>query len=107
MIKVKVVDREALLRITPEMLREYLEAHGWYRYSDGYWEKPITDGGVRTVRVPWGGCRDYVLRMGEALHQCELVEGRSQLDIYCELVGEPVEVALGIDVAHRIRITKN
>jgi hypothetical protein len=106
-IKVRVVDREALRRITPERLREYLEAHGWASGAGGYVDKVTHDWGSCAFWVPRAGCIDYDLRMYDALGALERDEGRSQLEIYCELVGEPVEVALGIDVEHKITISKN
>ncbi len=94
MIKVKVVDRGALSKITPSMLCRYLAAHGWAVRDDDAWRRYWR--GEDCVIVPRPEWSKYDSMIYEALDRIARFEDQSQLAIYCELVGEPVEVALGI-----------
>jgi hypothetical protein len=87
-IRATITDGEALREITPEMLKRYLNAHGWQPPGilHPYWWRPA---GSYALLSPREGCRDYALRVGEVIRALAQVEGRSELDIYCELVGKP------------------
>lgn len=77
-LKATITDSEALRAITPEMLMNYLSAH--YRNSP----LPPAD-----ILVPTRGSVDYAHRMWDAVNALARIEDRSQLDIYCELIGKP------------------
>ena len=91
MIRVKITDREALGRISPEMLRSYLETRGWdqgetWRGVITIWTK--TEGGqTGKILMPLSQRSDaYEVRISEAVELLAGMEDRSQLDVYHELL---------------------
>lgn len=88
-IKAKIIDSEALKTVTRAALEGYLSNRGWQPPNDKnpyYWNPSLPDYGIT---VPNPAYRDYALRIGEVIAILARIEGRSQLDIYCELVGKP------------------
>jgi len=88
-IRATITDSEALREITPEQLTEYLQAHGWVFRSEGYASKGSKGWDSCAFWMPRAGRTDYHLRMRDALGALAQVEDRSELDIFCELVGKP------------------
>jgi hypothetical protein len=98
-LKATITDSEALKKITPQQLKTYLRAHGWsftcveerrrLLVARGweYWRNSADSSSE--VIIPTEGCADYSSRMAETMHLLAFTERRSQLDIYCELVGKP------------------
>lgn len=116
-IKATVTDSDALKKITPEMLAKYLQAHGWkwdhaQLYSRvepapgcGYW-RIDTDKPWDEVVVPIEGYHDYSHRVSDAIRTLAQFEGRSQLDIYCEIVGKPTYEELEAELAaHKLALS--
>lgn len=73
-IKVKISDRSAIEKITPDMIAEYLEFHGWKRKKEAPWLEP---GQAYTWRHPKKrkdflvahdtNLRDYIIRTSELI----------------------------------------
>ncbi len=89
---VQIRDANALRRITPVMLRAYLEAHGWVQEET--WRNRVLvwssnhQGHVQEVLTPLREQSDaYAVRISELVAVLSDVEGRSQLDVYYDLVG--------------------
>lgn len=96
-MQVQIRDLEALRRISPAMLRAYLEIKGWIRQE--IWRDSIAvwayeqNGEAQEILVPlqeWS--RRYAVRISEAVETLSELEERSQLDVYYELVGAGADV---------------
>lgn len=91
-MKAKITDSQALRKITTDLIEDYLGRKGW-GWSVGedlkcaYWW--YASPSRPTLLLPFEGCSDYARRMAEILQELEEVEGRSQLDIYHDILGEP------------------
>ena len=92
-IRVRVIDKEALLGPSPEGVQEYLAAKGWQFRTSPWgtkatiWAHPCPDeAGDYEVLAPsdktYG---DYAQRMAELLRTLSIVEDRSELDVLRDL----------------------
>ena len=104
-MQVHIKDYKALSRITPTLLRQYLDSHGWVREET--WRNRITVWSTvhnerrSQILMPLNELSDtYPLRMSEAMSIVAEVEGRSQLNVYHEVL------AGGADVI-RLRMLNN
>ncbi len=89
---VQIRDADALRRISPVMLRAYLEAHEWVQ--EEIWRNRILvwsskhDNHVREILTPLREQSDtYAVRISEVVALLSEVEERSQLDVYHDLIG--------------------
>ena len=96
-MNVEIKDTAALRRITPVMLRSYLEAHGWVQEQN--WRDRIlvwfNSSGEQVVEIltPLREQSDtYGVRIVEALQFLAETEERSQLDVYYDLLGSGADV---------------
>src|SRR3712207_288218 len=97
--RARVQDRVALAAVSPAELASYLRANGWTLLQGGaantaLFRKAAVDGGEAfetdiPLRQDFG---DYPQRVAELLHNLEVVEGRSQLDILRDLQASAVDV---------------
>lgn len=94
---VQIRDDAALSRISPPLLSRYLEVHDWTR--DENWRGRITvwstmrDERRFQILAPLMELSDtYAVRISEAVSTLADVEGRSQLDIYYELMAAGADV---------------
>ena len=91
-MEVQIRDTAALNRVSPVMLRAYLGSHGWVRAETWrgrivVWAKTQGDE-VRELLMPLRERSDaYAVRIAEAVVLLSEVEGRSQLDVYYDLLG--------------------
>ena len=90
-MNVQIRDAAALRRVTPPMLRAYLESRGWSRQQT--WRGRIAvwsverDGHSREILAPLRESSDaYAMRMSEAVAALSETEERSQLDVYYDLL---------------------
>ena len=96
-MQVQINDSTAFLRVSPAMLRAYLETKGWsrqelWRESIAVWAKEH-EGETEEILVPlqqWS--RRYSVRISEAVGSLSEIEERSQLDIYYDLIGAGADV---------------
>lgn len=103
-VRLDIRDSDALATLRSANLHSYLQATGW------------TDNG------PWGGGRatqylkglgkdahvilvptivdtvDYASRMYDAVSTLSIVEERSQLDVFCDLVDDDIRDSMSIDL---------
>ena len=96
-MNVHIRDSAALSRITPPLLRRYLEVHGWTR--DETWRGRITmwstvyDEQRYQILAPLMELSDtYPVRISEAISTLAEVQGRSQLDVYYEVIAGGADV---------------
>ncbi len=94
---VQIRDARALRRISPVMLRAYLEAHGWVQEKT--WRNRILvwsrkrDDHVREILTPLREQSDtYAVRISEAVALLSEIEERSQLNVYHDLIGAGADV---------------
>ena len=94
---VQIRDSEALSRISPPLLRRYLENHRW-KWEEN-WRGRITvwsttrDERRFQVLAPLMELSDtYAVRISEAVSTLAAVEDRSQLDVYYELMAAGADV---------------
>lgn len=91
-IDVEIRDVAALERISLAALRGYLESHGW-ELQENWRERVLIwtnerDGQVHKVLMPLHELSgSYATRIYEAISSFAELEGRSQLDVYYDLVG--------------------
>lgn len=90
-MNVHIRDFTALSRITPPLLRRYLEIHGWMREET--WRGRITVWSTmhseqrHQILMPLMELSDtYPVRMSEAVSTLAEVEDRSELDVYNEVI---------------------
>ena len=89
---VQIADADALRRISPAMLRAYLEARGWvheqtWRNRIMVWSYAQGDE-IREILVPLREQSDaYPVRISESVGLLAELEDRSQLSVYYDLVG--------------------
>lgn len=94
---VQIRDAEALRRISPTMLRAYLEAHGWvheqtWRDRILVWSSTVSER-VREILMPLREQSDtYGLRIAEVVEVLAVTEDRSQFDVYYDLIGAGADV---------------
>ena len=96
-MEVQIRDAAALRRVSPTMLRAYLEARGWVHEET--WHNRIMilsiTGGERVseVLIPLREQSDtYAVRISEAVALLSEFEERSQLDVYYDLIGAGADV---------------
>ena len=94
---VQIRDSEALRRVSPTMLRAYLEAHGWVQ--EEAWRSRILvwsitqDGQVKEILAPLREQSDtYAVRISETIALLAEIEGRSQLNVYHDVLGAGADV---------------
>ncbi len=96
-MNVHIRDSAALNRITPSLLSRYLKVHGWayeetWRGRIAVWSNVYGEE-RQQILVPLMDSSDtYAVRMSEAVSTLADVEGRSQLEVYDELVEDSAEV---------------
>lgn len=90
-MNVQIRDAAALRRVTPPMLRAYLESRGWSRQE--IWRHRIAvwsverDGHSRQILAPLRESSDvYAVRMSEVVAALSETEERSQPDVYYDLL---------------------
>ena len=95
---VKITDSVALRRISPAMMRAYLQTQGWiqeeiWRGRIVVWSKVQGDEEVREILVPLREQSDvYAMRMSEAVETISEIEERSQFDVYHDLIGAGADI---------------
>ena len=94
---VQIRDSEALRRVSPTILRAYLEAHGWVQEET--WRNRILvwsitqDEQVKEILAPLREQSDaYAVRISEAIASLADIEERSQLDVYYDVIGAGADV---------------
>ena len=96
-MQVQIRDSAAFRRISPAMLRAYLETKEWIRQE--IWRDSIAvwawehNGEVQEILVPlqeWS--RRYAVRISEVVETLSEVEQRSQLDVFYDLIGAGADV---------------
>ena len=90
-VKVQIVDAEALSTPEPERMRSYLEDRGWELYTrEGerpeHWRLPAHDGTYEVLLPSSKEYLDYPQRVSELLRTLSIVENRSELALWHELV---------------------
>ena len=94
---VLIRDSDALRRLSPTVLRAYLEAHGWTRGETWrnrilVWSKAHGEQ-ISELLSPLREQSDaYAVRISEALTLLAELEERSQLDVYHDLLGAGADV---------------
>lgn len=88
-MKVIITDSRALSALSPAAVTAYLRARGWTVVesdtSFAVFERPC-DGEKVGIDVPLRpSAGDYARRVAELFHNLELIEDRSQLDIYHDI----------------------
>jgi len=108
-VKASITDAAAISALSPTALTAYLRARGWTAVeSDAAFAVFACPGdddkiGLDVPLRPSSG--DYARRVAELLHNLELVEGRSQLEIYRDILRVNQDVVrLSIDVPEVGRI---
>ena len=94
---VQIRDSEALRRVSPTILRAYLEARGWVQEET--WRNRIMvwsitqNEQVKEILAPLREQTDaYAVRISEAIALLSEIEGRSQLNIYYDVIGAGADV---------------
>ncbi len=94
---VQIRDSAALRRVSPAMLRAYLEAHGWVHEQT--WRNRILvwsnthHAQAPEILMPLREQSDaYAVRISEVVALLADIEGRSQLDVYYDLIGAGADV---------------
>ena len=96
-MNVHIRDSAALSRITPPLLRRYLEVHGWtrgetWRGRTTVWSTVYNEQ-RRQILAPLMELSDtYPVRISEAVSTLAEVQGRSQLDVYYEVIAGGADV---------------
>ncbi len=107
-MKVRIQDRAALLAVTPAEAAGYLRSAGWSlaRTEPGrfaVYQRPAEepDSEPFEVEIPLAvELRDYALRIADLLHNLEIVERRSQLDLLRDLQRATVDtIRIAVDAA--------
>ena len=108
-MRVKLTDRNALSALSPNALATYLRARGWSTAASdtafAVFER--LEGGQKVeVEVPLrSSAGDYERRVAELLYNLELLEHRSQLDIYRDIFHANLDVVrLSVDVPDSGRV---
>lgn len=92
-IQVKIGDKSALERLTPEMVTAYFTRNGWQREGaqadafEGQWHK---EGDWIFVHLQQD-MRDYAVRIAAILMSLSYFEKRSELAIYVEMLEGEIE----------------
>lgn len=88
-MKVVITDKGALSALSPGAVTAYLHARGWTMVesdaSFAVFERPGDDHKVGLDVPVRPSAGDYARRVAELLHNLELLEERSQLDIYHDI----------------------
>lgn len=87
-MKVRIIDKDALLAIQPAAMRAYLIAAGWV--GQGPWGETseifVRDGTGRELLVPVrADLGDYASAMSDILGVLSEVEDRSELQVYADI----------------------
>lgn len=108
-MKLAIADTRALSEISPNAVIAYLRSHGWtplrVEHEVGFFYKEI-DGERAECDVPLRqSVRDYPRRIRDILENLTLLEGRSQYDIYQDLVRTNQDIVrISIDVPESGRV---
>ena len=96
-MEVQIRDAQALRRVSPTILRAYLEAHGWVHEET--WRNRILvwsssyEGQTHEILAPLREQSDtYAVRISEAVALLSELEDRSQLDVYYDLISAGSDV---------------
>ena len=95
-MRVVITDKDALAALSPTAVTAYLHARSWAMVesdtSFAVFERPGDNDqvGLEVPLRPSAG--DYARRVAELLHNLELLEDRSQLDIYHDIVNANQDV---------------
>ena len=94
---VQIRDSEALRRVSPTILRAYLEARGWVQEET--WRNRILvwsitqNEQVKEILAPLREQTDaYAVRISETIALLAEIEGRSQLNVYYDVLGAGADV---------------
>ena len=94
---VQIRDSEALRRVSPTILRAYLEARGWVQEET--WRNRILvwsitqNEQVKEILAPLRELTDaYAVRISETIALLAEIEGRSQLNVYYDVLGAGADV---------------
>ena len=86
-IQVKITDKAALERLTPEMVTAYLCRHEWDQQPYAFHRVTRWTKGDENLFVPADHTiGDYALRISEGLKQVAQTEHRSSLAVYVEML---------------------
>lgn len=91
-MKVNIVDGPSLTQVRPRDVGVYLKRHGWaqaYQIANGLadvWRKAADEVGQETLVPTTRDVSDYAERIARVLAQLAKIEGRSQLDLWMDLV---------------------
>jgi len=102
-VKLDIADAKALAALAPSALTAYLRGRGWaavrVEHEVGFFHKEL-DGEDMACDVPLRqDARDYARRVREVLDNLALIEGRSQYDIYQDLIRTNQDIVrISIDV---------
>lgn len=86
-VKATITDGYALGLLRPESIMEHLREHGWQERDTNHCNIRVWGKDDVEVLVLMVAFRDYAQRMGDTVKSLAEVEGRSQLDVYCDLMG--------------------
>jgi len=91
-MRVQVIDQKALESPAPRNVRLYLRIHGWTRPSaripgqPDVWILPAEEGTYEIIAPSSHVASDYTRRISELLRTLSIVENRSELEVFRELV---------------------
>lgn len=91
-MKVTVEDAQIIKNIEPQILRDYLQSHGWH--EDGQfldnatiWHKQVIEEGEFEILLPnTKNVRDYIPRIREVIETLAASENLSQLEILSDFI---------------------
>ena len=89
-IRVRIIDRDALMAPNPERMRSYLQDQGWECYTQEgkrpeCW-RPPQEGSYEVLLPSSKEYLDYPQRVSELLRTLSIVEDRSELALWHDLV---------------------
>src|ERR1043166_4023139 len=105
-MKATITDQQTLNTLIPSKLEDYLSQKSWERVRDtvafSVWERQNENRESFEVLLPkHAGVKDFALRMSDVLQTLEVVEQRSQLDIFRDIGADLRELQrsyqLGLD----------
>lgn len=108
-MNVHIRDSAALSRITPSLLSRYLKVHGWV-YEDTWrgriavWSNVCKDQRQQILMPLMESSDTYAVRMSEAVSTLAEVEGRSQLEVYDELIADNTDMAEPVNAERQLPI---
>ena len=106
-MNVHIRDSAALSRITPSLLSGYLKVHGWL-YEDTWrgriavWSYVYKEQRQQILMPLMESSDTYAVRMSEAVSTLAEVEGRSQLEVYDELIAGNTDMVEPVNAERRL-----